>query len=89
MIKALNNNKSEVVLLKEKALQLPLKKALNDYREVITIIKTRGVKAPRKITKALNDIGLKFTAGQVEYYLRKNPITEVETENIKKLYYIK
>ena len=76
------NTQTEAKELKAMAFKVPLKRSLQYYREVLTIIIARGVKGTTKIKNALADIGVVFTRGQIEYYLRKNPITKEEISTV-------
>ena len=84
MIKQTKNEllAEKVQKAKSSAIRLAMSPPLNEIREVLVILKTKGMSVA-KITDFLRKENFKYTRGQVRYYLVNNPISMYELSNIE------
>jgi hypothetical protein len=84
MIKQIKNELlvEKVQTAKCKAINLAMSPPLNEIREVLVILKTKGMSVA-KITDFLCKEDFKYTRGQIRYYLRQNPVSMYELSNIQ------
>ncbi len=72
----------KVQTAKSKAISLSMSPPLNEIREVLVILKTKGMSVA-KITDFLRKEDFKYSRGQVRYYLMNNPVSLHELSNIQ------
>jgi hypothetical protein len=71
-------NEKDVVI---KAQKFNIEQSLNDFRKAIVVLTSKNAKM-KDICNFFEEIGKVYNKNQINYYLKKNPITEKEIEEV-------